>query len=78
MEQVTAFEETDRLSLKLLGVCHAYPHHPCYPSGLDINRAFYPDTAFFIISLSDVQPPQMKAFTIREGTVVEEEFEVRG
>jgi len=76
MEQVNAFEEIDRLCLKLLGVYHSHPNHPCYPSGLDIRRAFYPDTAFFIISLSDVQPPQIKAFTIREGTVVEEEIVV--
>lgn len=72
VEQVNAFEEIDRLSLKLLGVYHSHPNHPCYPSGLDIGRAFYPDTAFFIISLSDVQPPQTRAFTIREGKVVEE------
>jgi proteasome lid subunit RPN8/RPN11 len=77
MEQVNAFEEIDRLCLKLLGVYHSHPNHPCYPSGLDIRRAFYPDTAFFIISLSDVQPPQIKAFTIREGTVVEEEIVMR-
>lgn len=77
MEQVRAFEEIDRLGLKLLGVYHSHPHHPCYPSGLDISRAFYPDTAFFIISLSDFQHPRIKAFTIREGKVVEEEMAVR-
>lgn len=77
LEQVHAFEEIDRLSLKLLGVYHSHPNHPCYPSGLDIGRAFYPDTAFFIISLSDAQPPQIKAFIIREGKVVEEDMVVR-
>lgn len=76
VEQVNAFEEIDRLSLKLLGVYHSHPHHPCYPSGLDISRAFYPDTAFVIIALSDAQQPQIKAFTIREGVVVEEEMAV--
>ncbi len=77
VEQVNAFEEIDRLSLKLLGVYHSHPNHPCYPSGLDISRAFYPETAFFIISLSDVQPPTIKAFIIREGKVVEEAIVVR-
>jgi proteasome lid subunit RPN8/RPN11 len=77
VEQLNVFEEIDRLSLKLLGVYHSHPNHPCYPSGFDISRAFYPDTAFFIISLSDVQPPQIKAFSIKEGKVMEEEFEVR-
>ncbi len=76
LEQVHAFEEIDRLALKLLGVYHSHPNHPCYPSGLDISRAFYPDTAFFIISLSDFQHPQIKAFTIRRGKVVEQEIVV--
>jgi len=77
VEQLNVFEEIDRRSLKLLGIYHSHPHHPCYPSGLDISRAFYPDTAFFIISLVDVQRPRIKAFTIREGTVVEEEIVVQ-
>jgi len=56
-EQVKAFEEIDRLSLKLLGVYHSHPHHPCFPSEIDIRRAFYPDTIFFIISLLDFSNP---------------------
>ena len=75
-EQLNVFEEIDRRSLKLLGIYHSHPHHPCYPSALDISRAFYPDTAFFIISLVDLQRPQIKAFIIREGTVAEEEIVV--
>ena len=77
VEQLNVFEEIDRRSLKLLGIYHSHPHHPCYPSGLDISRAFYPGTAFFIISLVDVQCPRIKAFTIREGTVVEEAIVVQ-
>ena len=76
-KDIRAFEEIDRLSIKLLGVYHSHPNHPCYPSGLDIRRAFYPDTAFFIISLADYHHPQIKAFTIREGTVMEEEIIIR-
>lgn len=74
MEQVDAFEEIDRLSLELLGVYHSHPHHPSYPSGLDIQQAFYPDTIFFIISLLDFNNPQLRAFRICEGEVVEEEI----
>jgi len=76
VEQLNVFEEIDRRSLKLLGIYHSHPHHPCYPSALDISRAFYPDTAFFIISLVYLQRPQIKAFIIREGTVAEEEIVV--
>ena len=72
LEQVNAFEEIDRLSLQLLGVYHSHPNHPCYPSGLDIARAFYPGTACFIISLADFYHPQIKAFRIDSGKVTED------
>jgi proteasome lid subunit RPN8/RPN11 len=74
LEQVNAFEEIDRLSLKLLGVYHSHPNHPCYPSGLDINQAFYPDTLFFIISLSNSHQPQIRSFKMHAGKVSEEEI----
>jgi proteasome lid subunit RPN8/RPN11 len=74
LEQVKAFEEIDRLSLKLIGVYHSHPDHPCYPSALDIRQAFYPDTAYFIISLSDAPHSRLRAFMLREGKVVEEEI----
>jgi proteasome lid subunit RPN8/RPN11 len=74
LEQVNAFEEIDRLSLELLGVYHSHPHHPCYPSELDKLQAFYPDTAFFIISLADFHNPQIKAFKIHKGKVMEEKI----
>ena len=65
LEQVNAFEEIDRLSLDLLGVYHSHPHHPSYPSELDKLQAFYPDTAFFIISLLDFQQPRHKGIQNR-------------
>ncbi len=74
LEQVKAFEEIDRLSLKLLGVYHSHPDHPCYPSGLDRSQAFYPDTLFFIVSLLDFDNPQLKAFRLNKGDAVEEEI----
>jgi proteasome lid subunit RPN8/RPN11 len=74
LEQVNAFEEIDRLSLKLLGVYHSHPNHPCYPSELDISQAFYPGTLFFIISLSDSQQPQIKSFQMHVEKVIEEEI----
>ena len=74
LEQVNAFEEIDRLSLKLLGVYHSHPDHPCYPSELDINQAFYPDTLFFVISLSGSHQSQIKSFKLYAGKVIEEEI----
>jgi proteasome lid subunit RPN8/RPN11 len=72
LEQVHAFEEIDRLTLKLVGVYHSHPNHPCYPSALDVQQAFYPDTFFLIISLKDMAAFQLKAFKLCEGNVEEE------
>lgn len=72
LEQVRAFEEIDRCSLELLGVYHSHPNHPPYPSELDTLQAFYPNTAFFIVSLLEADQPQIKAFRIAHGEVVEE------
>ena len=74
LEQVNAFEEIDKLSLKLLGVYHSHPNHTCYPSDLDIHQAFYPDTLFFIISLKDMTDFQLKAFKMCKGDVEEEKI----
>ena len=76
LEQVEAFEEIDRLSLRLIGVYHSHPDHPCYPSELDKRQAFYPGTAYFIIALSDSPHSQLRAFMLREGKVVEEEVSI--
>ena len=72
LEQVHSFEEIDRLSLKLIGVYHSHPNHPCYPSELDIQQAFYPDTFFLIIALKDMASFQLKAFKLCKGNVEEE------
>ena len=74
LEQVKAFEKIDRLSLELLGVYHSHPHHPCYPSELDKNQAFYPEVAFIIISLLNYRQPEIRAFRIDKGEVVEEQI----
>ena len=45
-----------------------------FASALDKLQAFYPDTAFFIISLLNFHQPDIKAFRIDKGKVLEEEI----
>ena len=53
---------------KLLGIYHSHPRTPAYPSASDVEMAFYPEAAYFIISLE----PQidLRAYRI-EGTRIE-------
>jgi len=75
-EQVQAFEEIDRLNLEMLGIYHSHPHSPGSPSPVDIMRAFYPTTAFFILSLQNPEKPELKAFEIVKRKVREKRFKI--
>ncbi|MBI3662425.1 MAG: M67 family metallopeptidase [Acidobacteria bacterium] len=55
--------------LEHMGIYHSHPGGPAAPSARDIERAFYPEAAYFVISV------EAKAFEIREGRV--EELQIR-
>ena len=53
---------------KLLGIYHSHPRTPAYPSASDVEMAFYPEAAYFIISLE----PQLDVRAYRiEGARIE-------
>ncbi len=57
-----------------LGIYHSHPTGENIPSTRDIEQAFYPEAAFFIISPQLDVPKPIRAFSIREGRA--EELEV--
>ena len=62
--------------LELLGIYHSHPQGANAPSPRDVERAYYPDAAYFIISpRSDAARP-VRAFSIRDGRVTELEIQV--
>ena len=62
-------------SLNLMGIYHSHPSGKNVPSVRDIERAYYPDVAYFIVSAQTDQKP-VRAFSIREGQVTEVEIEI--
>ena len=57
--------------LEHLGIYHSHPAGRNVPSLRDIERAFYPELAYFILSpLMDATKP-VRAFSIRESKVTE-------
>jgi proteasome lid subunit RPN8/RPN11 len=57
--------------LQLLGIYHSHPYGVNEPSRTDVQRAYYPDAAYFIISPhADTEQP-VRAFAIRDGVVSE-------
>jgi len=53
----------------LLGVYHSHPRTPAYPSPSDVEMAFYPEAAYFIISLEPAI--ELRAFRISGASIVE-------
>lgn len=54
-------------NLQLLGIYHSHPRGENRPSPTDIERAFYPDTPYFILSPLPDAPHPVRAFLIRGG-----------
>jgi proteasome lid subunit RPN8/RPN11 len=62
--------------LEFLGIYHSHPQGPNQPSARDIERAYYPEAAYFIVSPRAGSPAPVRAFSIREGRVAELEIVV--
>ncbi|MGD1212189.1 MAG: M67 family metallopeptidase [Candidatus Acidiferrales bacterium] len=57
--------------LDLLGIYHSHPNGENKPSPRDIERAYYPDAAYFIISPQPDAAKPVRAFSIRDGRATE-------
>ena len=70
------FREIRADGLELMGIYHSHPNGTIEPSSTDIERAYYSDAAYFI--LSPRAPTLIRAFSIRDGQVNELKIEVVG
>jgi len=62
--------------LEHMGIYHSHVAGPGVPSATDIERAYYPDVAYFIVALEAEAAGRVGAFSIRDGVVVELTIEV--
>ncbi len=62
--------------LDLLGIYHSHPASDNAPSPTDIERAYYPDAVYFIVTPQPNAEKPVRAFCICEGHVTELEIEV--
>lgn len=68
--------ESRARKLQLLGIYHSHPGGDNFPSATDLERAFYPDAPYFILSPLPDAPQPVRAFLIRDGAVVELQIEI--
>lgn len=79
-EQCAAMRDMRERGVAMLAIFHSHPASPAYPSGKDVDLAFYDDCVYIIVGLSGgaaEAEPVVKAYTIREGRVEEEPLSVR-
>jgi len=67
----TLFREIRAKNLVFLGVYHSHPNTENIPSPTDIERAYYPEAAYFIVSPAPNAPKPIRAFRIVSGIVTE-------
>ena len=68
-------KEIRAAGLQMLGIYHSHPNGENKPSARDIERAYYPDAAYFIISPLLDAPLPVRAFSIRAGQSTELEIQ---
>jgi [CysO sulfur-carrier protein]-S-L-cysteine hydrolase len=56
---------------QLVAIYHSHPHGPARLSNSDIARAYYPEAAHLIVSLADLERPQVAGFRIVDGEAIE-------
>jgi len=75
-EQLEVMQAMDDAGEELIGIYHSHVASEAFPSPTDIKQAFYPDSAYVIVSLENMDKPDMKAFMIVDGKIGVEEVKV--
>ena len=78
--------EVEALGWEFVAIYHSHPQSEAYPSPTDVAMArlpgpgetvdLWPGAVYLIVSLADPGSPQIRAFRIEKGAVVEEALEL--
>jgi proteasome lid subunit RPN8/RPN11 len=69
-EQLRAVLDIDDAGEEVWGIVHSHVASPAVPSDTDVGLAGWPDALYLICSLA-AEPPEVRAWSIRGGTVTE-------
>ena len=75
-EQLEGFKKMRAAGFEMNGIFHSHVASEASPSQKDRRLAFYPDTSYLIVSLSDLNKPVLRSFKIKEEAVTEEEIKI--
>jgi [CysO sulfur-carrier protein]-S-L-cysteine hydrolase len=74
-EQLRVFNEVEEKGWEIAAIYHSHTHTEAYPSETDRRQAFYPDAHYILVSLAEPDPV-VRAYTIRDGQIEEQELRV--
>jgi [CysO sulfur-carrier protein]-S-L-cysteine hydrolase len=76
-DQFRIMTEIEDRGEEITAIYHSHPKSPAEPSQTDINLAEnWPDPLYLICSLADPDAPELRAWSIRDGSVEEVELNV--
>jgi len=76
LEIVRLMREFRARGLDFLGIYHSHPNGKNEPSPRDIELAYYSEAAYFVVSPRPDAAKPVRAFSIRDGQVLELEIQV--
>jgi proteasome lid subunit RPN8/RPN11 len=75
-EQYRIMMEIEERGWTLAAIYHSHTRSPAYPSQTDVNLAFYPDALYLIVSLQDLEKPDLRAFRIVDQRIDQVELSI--
>ena len=77
-DQIRIMGEIEDAGEELVGIYHSHTRSAAYPSQTDVNLAEgWPDPVYVICSVAG-EEPEVRAFSIRDGSIEEVELAVEG
>ena len=70
-EQLEAMLDIESRGWEILAIFHSHPAGPERPSARDAAVITYPESAYVIVSLSRIDEPSVRAFTMTDGVTRE-------
>ncbi len=75
-QQLKAFKQISADGQDLLGIFHSHVASAPEPSQTDRRQAFYPEVSYLIVSLADMNNPDLRSYRIAGDDVTPEEIRV--
>ena len=70
-EMKRAYDELFDRDWEVVSIYHSHTHSPAFPSPTDVERAYYPEAVYLLVSLADRARPVLRGFLIVDGRIDE-------